>query len=55
MIRVVTDSAAMLPGDLRDRYDVAVVPLTITIDGRDYTEGVDLTTADFYAFLQGGA
>lgn len=55
MIRLVTDSAAMLPADLRDRYQIAVVPLTITIDGHDYSEGVDLTTTDFYARLHDGA
>jgi len=55
MIRLITDSAAMLPADLRDRYQIAVVPLTITIDGHDHSEGVDLTTADFYARLHEGA
>jgi len=33
MIAIVTDSASMLPDDLRRRYDVSVVPLTITLDG----------------------
>lgn len=27
MISIVTDSAAMLPADLRDRYDIRVVPI----------------------------
>ncbi len=55
MIRIVTDSAAMLPDELRHRYSVTVVPLTITVDGREYTEGTGLTTADFYARLADGA
>lgn len=55
MIRIVTDSAAMLPDELRHRYSITVVPLTITVDGCEYTEGTDLTTADFYASLAAGA
>jgi DegV family protein with EDD domain len=55
MIAIVTDSASMLPPALRTRYDIAVVPITITIDGRDHAEGVDLTTARFYEQLARGA
>jgi len=55
MIRIVTDSASMLPDSLRRRFGIAVVPITITIDGREHREGVDLTAADFYARLAEGA
>jgi hypothetical protein len=55
MIAIVTDSASMLPPALRTRYDITVVPITITIDGRDHAEGVDLTTARFYEQLAHGA
>lgn len=55
MIAIVTDSASMLPSRLRDRYDVAVVPITISLDGVEHTEGVDLGTAEFYERLAGGA
>lgn len=55
MIRFVTDSASMIPPTLRDRFDVIVVPMTVTIDGEEYHEGLDLTSADFYARLAAGA
>ncbi len=55
MIQVVTDSASMLPDDIRRRFAISVVPLTITIDGEDFAEGVDLTTADFYTRMANGA
>lgn len=45
----------MLPAELQARYGITVVPITITIDGRDYVEGVDLTTGEFYAQLGAGA
>ena len=55
MIGLVTDSNAQLPADLRDRYQVGVVPLTVVVDGTPYKEGVDITTAEFYERLQRGA
>jgi DegV family protein with EDD domain len=47
-IGLCTDSNAQLPPELIERYDVAVVPLTVTIDGRDFLEGVDLNADEFY-------
>ena len=52
MIGLVTDSNAQLPADLAERYGVEVVPLTVTVDGVPYLEGVELDAADFYARFQ---
>ena len=52
---LVTDSSAQLPAALRARYQVRVVPLTVVLDGQPFREGIDLTTADFYARLRAGA
>lgn len=49
MIGLVTDSNAMLPAGLGERYAVEVVPLTVTVDGVAYEEGVDLDADAFYA------
>jgi fatty acid-binding protein DegV len=38
MIQLVTDSASMLPGEVRGRFGIDVVALTITIDGVDFRE-----------------
>ena len=54
MIGLVTDSNAQLPGDLRERYQVAVVPLTVVVDDHPYQEGVDITAAEFYERLAAG-
>lgn len=48
MIQLITDSSADLPKELIDRYNIVVVPLTITIDGKDYLEGVDITPQEFF-------
>lgn len=54
MIGFCTDSNAQLPPDLVRRYGVEVVPLTVTVDGRDFLEGVDLDADGFYAYFAGG-
>ena len=54
MIGLVTDSNAQLPPELVDRYGIVVVPLTVTVDGVEHLEGVDLDADAFYArFAEG--
>lgn len=48
MIKIITDSSADLPEELLKRYDITMVPLTVTIDGDDYLEKVDLTSEEFF-------
>ena len=38
-VAVVTDSAAALPPELAERYNIAIVPMWLTIDGRAVQEG----------------
>lgn len=54
-VALVTDSNAQLPAELRDRFDVYVVPLVIVLDGQEFREGVDLGNDEFYARLAAGA
>jgi DegV family protein with EDD domain len=49
VIGLVVDSNAQLPPELAERYSVEVVPLTVTVDGVAYLEGVDLDADAFYA------
>lgn len=51
-VAIVTDSASYLPADVRQRFGVAIVPLTVTVDGRDYREGVDVDADAFYPMLE---
>ena len=53
MIALVTDSNAQLSPELTAELGVDVVPLVISIDGKDYAEGVDLGADDFYEMLAG--
>jgi len=49
-----TDSNAQLPDALAERFGVEIVPLTVTVDGVDYTENVDLDADAFYARFADG-
>lgn len=50
-IHVVTDSGSDLPIDVREKYNIHVVPLTIQFGDEIYTDGIDLGVADFYQRL----
>jgi DegV family protein with EDD domain len=55
MIALVTDSNSQIPSALVERYGITVVPLTVTVDGVDHLEGVDLDADAFYARFRDGA
>ena len=50
-MQLVTDSASDLFSEQIDELGCHVMPLTISLDGKDYKSGVDLQPADFYALL----
>lgn len=58
MIGLCVDSNAQVPPELVDRYGLEVVPLSITVDGQEFLEGVDLDADAFYELYErfsGGA
>lgn len=50
-VAIVTDSAACLPKELVDRYEIEVVPMEFIHDGKLYRDGIDITPAKFYELL----
>jgi DegV family protein with EDD domain len=48
MIKIITDSSSDLPKEIIKKYDITVVPLTISMGGKDYLEGIDLTPNEFF-------
>ena len=54
MIGLVTDSNSQLPPELAERYGVEVVPLSVSVDGEEYLEGVDIDADAFYARFRTG-
>lgn len=47
-IAVMTDSTAYLPVEIREKYDVHILPLSVVFDEGAYREGIDITTEGFY-------
>lgn len=51
-VALVTDSTAYLPPEAVEEFGIAVVPLTVVADGREYTEGVDLDEDELLRLLK---
>jgi DegV family protein with EDD domain len=51
-VAIVTDSTAYLPVDLVARHGIWVVPLHVVVGGQQFSEGVDVTTAEVAAALR---
>lgn len=50
-IKIITDSASDISPAEGERLGVAVIPMRVIIDGREYLDGVDLTAREFYSLL----
>lgn len=47
-IAVMTDSTAYIPEELRDRYNIFMLPLSVVFKDETFREEVDITTEAFY-------
>ena len=45
---ITADSTCDLSEELKQRFDIRIVPLTIQLGEKDYLDGVEFTTADIY-------
>ena len=52
--RIIVDSACDLPGELREKYDIRVLPFVINIEDKSYHDGVDITTEEVYEAMRAG-
>ena len=48
-IRITSDSTTDLGGELLERYQVAILPLSVSLGDQTFTDGVDITPDDIYA------
>jgi len=51
-VAIVTDSTSDLPVGVAEKYDIKVVPLDVTVDGRTGREGLEVTRADVTTALR---
>ncbi len=50
-IKIVTDSTIDLNQEMLEKYDITIVPLSITIDSTNYMDGVDITPDVFIEMM----
>ncbi len=54
-VAIITDSASDLPSALAERFDIHVVPVRVSLDGRDYLDRLGLGVAEFYRRMRASA
>ena len=54
MIKITTDSTCDLPASLLEEYGISVIPLGVVKGEQLYRDGVDISTADIAAHVDGG-
>ncbi len=53
-VKIISDSTCDLSPALLEHYDIAVTPLCVIKDGKDFHDGVNITPADIFAHVDGG-
>jgi len=48
-VAIITDTISCLPAEKFEEYDIGIVPITMTIDGQDFRDRVDITPDQFWA------
>ncbi len=51
MLRIIVDSGSSIKQEEKALYGVDILPLRVQIDDMDFQDGVDLTTENFYQYL----
>lgn len=51
-IKITSDSTCDLSKELLDTYDIAIVPLYIMKNGKPYRDGIDITPADIFSYVE---
>ena len=49
-IKIISDSTADLPKELLEKYDIEVIPLSVTLGENTYKDGVDICAQDIFDF-----
>ena len=51
-IKLSSDSTTDLSAELRERYNIAIIPLTVVMDDKVYIDGVEAQPDDLYAYAE---
>ena len=53
-IKILSDSTCDLPQEVLEKYNITMIPLSVIKDGKDYTDGVNITPADIFDHVANG-
>lgn len=53
-IKILSDSACDLPQEVVDKYNIDILPLIVTRDGKEYLEGIDISSKEVYEGMRNG-
>lgn len=48
MLQLITDSSADLPKEILKKYNISVVPMKIFFEGKEYLEGIQISSQEFF-------
>ena len=51
-IKIATDSTSDIPENFREQLHISVLPMTFTYEGKEYRDGIDITTSQMYEILE---
>jgi DegV family protein with EDD domain len=54
-VKIITDSAVDLSNDLQEKYDIAILPLHMHWEGKDYLDRIDIQPTECYQGMASGA
>lgn len=54
-IGIITDTNSGLTAELAKQHDIMLIPMPIMVNGDEYFENVDISQAEFFKHLEGGA
>lgn len=52
MIKLICDSMSDVPKEIVEKYNIHVLPARVSIGGKEYLDGVDLTSEEFFKILR---
>lgn len=53
-MKLMADSTCDLSSEIVEKYTIDIIPLTVTLDGKDYKDREDITTNEFFKKIEGG-
>lgn len=53
-IKILSDSTCDLPLEVLEKYNITMIPLTVIKDGKEFTDGIDITPADIFSHVANG-